>query len=59
MVVYYQEGSGAWESSPTRWASGLVTGAITPVKGVITLLVTGRRPTFVARQSLLSDSGGH
>ena len=36
-----------WSYSPYKWPYKWVTGVITPISGVITLLITGRGPTHL------------
>ena len=35
-----------WSYKPYKWPYNWVTGVITPISGVITILITGRGPTL-------------
>ena len=39
-----------WSYKPYKWPYNWVTGVITPISGVITILITGRGPTLYGRQ---------
>ena len=41
-----------WSYNPYKWPYKWVTGVITPISEVITLLITGRGPTLLQRVKL-------
>ena len=47
-----------WSCNPYKWPYKWVTGVITPISGVITILITGRGPTLYSCNSH-SSLGGH
>ena len=38
-----------WSYNPYKWPYNWVTGAITPISGLITILITGRGPTLYCK----------